>query len=199
MRDISFFFPPFEERTSCTNSQKLEVVVQLNPGLHDALRCDSALLHKTRACSGLRPVLHITEAQPQPGSGKAGQALASEHISRALLAVVHVLHLAFGKGEEGGGVCGLQAPTCLLQMQGMAEVPRGRRCSSCSVQFGDFSSQGRPPALWLLARGRGWTASLLGTCCSTLPFHRPCQPTAVSLEGVEEHRCVALVDTVSVG
>lgn len=53
--ETSAFFFPFEECTSCTNSQKLEVVVQLNPGLHDAPRHDLCCFTKiaTAAASDL--------------------------------------------------------------------------------------------------------------------------------------------------
>lgn len=62
-RDTSAFFPPFEEHTSCMDSQKLEAVVQLNPGLHDAPRHDSWCFMRTFSSH------HQSELQP--GSGKA--------------------------------------------------------------------------------------------------------------------------------
>lgn len=66
-----------------------------------------------------------------------------------LLAVVLKLHLAFGKGEGDGGVCGLQTPTHRLRTYGFAEGMRGCHCSSRSVRFSDLSFQGRLTAFFV--------------------------------------------------
>lgn len=66
-----------------------------------------------------------------------------------LLAVVLKLHLAFGKGEGDGGVCGLQTPMHCLRTYGFAEGMRGCQCSSRSVRFSDLSFQGRLTAFFV--------------------------------------------------
>lgn len=162
------FFFLFEERTSCTNSQKLEVRVQLNPGLHNApshdLHCSAEIA--TAAAS------ELFFASPRCSSRRwKGRKSPCERTSRVLLAIVLVLHLAFGMGEGDGGVCGPQASACLPRMPGFAAGPRRCQCSSCSVQSSDLSFQGRLTAFLVnyFSRGVGVEVTLHSTEDETGP------------------------------
>lgn len=101
------FFPLFEERTTCINSQKLEVRVRLNPGLRNALRHD--LRRSTEIATAAASELFF--ASPRCSSwcwkGRASPCEGADQWGAACLA----LHLAFGMGEGDGGVCGPQAST----------------------------------------------------------------------------------------